>query len=86
MPIARTRSQKSGPYVPVPKQIARRSIPGKGLSHLAGKPVLRGILGDVEVNDPSAVKPEHDQGVEKSERRGGDHEHVDRRNVGQVIV
>jgi hypothetical protein len=47
---------------------------------------LRGILGDVEVNDPSAVKPEHDQGVEKSERRGGDHEHVDRRNVGQVIV
>src|SRR6266849_4743476 len=51
-------------FVPVSKQIARRSIPGKGLGHLAGKPVLRGILGDVEVNDPSAVKPEHDQGIE----------------------
>jgi hypothetical protein len=73
-------------FVQVPKQIARCSIPGKGLGHLAGKPVLRGFLGDVEVNDPSAVKPEHDQGVEKSERRGGDHKHVDRRNVGQVVA
>src|SRR5712691_1521860 len=73
-------------FVPVSKQIARRSIPGKGLGHLAGKPVLRGILSDIEVNDPSAVKPEHDQGIEKLERRGDNDKHVDRRNVGQVIL
>ena len=73
-------------FVSVPQQIARRSIPGTGLGHLAGKPVLRGILGDVEVNDPSAVKPEHDQGIEQPERRGDNDKHVDRRNVRQVIV
>jgi hypothetical protein len=55
-------------------------------SHLAGKPVLRGILGDVEVNNPSAVVAKNDQVIEQPKRRGGDHKHVDRRNVGQVIV
>jgi hypothetical protein len=29
---------------------------------------------------------EDDQGVEKTKRRGCNNEHVDRRNVGQVIV
>jgi hypothetical protein len=47
---------------------------------------LRWIFGDVEVNDPSAVEPEHDQGIEQSERRRGNYEHVDRRNVGQVVA
>ena len=59
--------------VPVPQQIARRSITWKGLGHLAGKPVLRGFLGDLEVNNPSAVEAEHGQGVEKPECRGRDH-------------
>src|SRR5213080_4955729 len=43
-------------FVPVPQQIARCSVPGKGLGHLAGKPALRGIWGDFEVNDPSAIE------------------------------
>ena len=38
------------------------------------------------MNDPSAVVAEHDQGVEKPKRRGCHNEHVDRRNVGQVVV
>ena len=29
---------------------------------------------------------EHDQGIEQTERRRGDHEHVDRRDVGKVIA
>jgi hypothetical protein len=29
---------------------------------------------------------EDDQGIEKTKRRGCDNEHVDRRNVGQVVV
>ena len=52
-------------FVSVPQQIARCSVPGKGLGHLAGKPVLRGILGDLEVNNPFAVEAEHNQGVEE---------------------
>jgi len=72
--------------VSVPQQKARCSVPGKGLGHLAGKLDLRGILGDLEMNDPSAVEAEHNQGVEEPERRGGNHKHVDRRNVGQVVA
>ena len=30
-------------FVPVAQQIARCTVPGKGLGHLAGKPDLRGI-------------------------------------------
>ena len=70
----------------VPQQIARCSVPRKGFDDLAGKPTLRGIWGDLEVNDPSAIEAEHDQGMKKLERRGGDHKHVDRRNVGQVVA
>ena len=43
-------------FVAVPQQIARCTVPGKGLGHLAGKPDLRGILRDLEVNNPSAVE------------------------------
>ena len=43
-------------FIPVPQQIARCSVPWKGLGHLAGKPILRGIWGDLEVDDPSAIE------------------------------
>ena len=44
------------------------------------------LLSDLEVNDPSAIEAEHDQGIKKLERRGDDDKHVDRRNVGQVVA
>src|SRR5229473_414463 len=43
-------------FVPVPQQIARCSVPRKGLGHLARKPILRGIWPDRKVDDPSAIK------------------------------
>src|SRR5258708_29635335 len=43
-------------FVSVPQQIARCSVPGKGLGHLARKPVLRGIWRDLKVDNPSAIK------------------------------
>src|SRR5262245_59818030 len=73
-------------FVPVPQQIARCSVPRKRLGHLAGKPALRGIWGDFEVNDPSAIEAEHDQSIKKLERRGDDYKHVNRGNVGQVVT
>src|SRR5690349_6594632 len=73
-------------FVPVPQQIAWCSVPRKGLGDLARKPVLRRICGDFEVDDPSAIEAEHDQGIKKLERRGGDDKHVDRRNVGKVVA
>src|SRR5215470_9565557 len=52
-------------FVSVPQQIARCSVPGKGLGHLARKPILRGVWRDRKVDNPSAIKPQHDQGVER---------------------
>ena len=68
-----------------PQQIARCSVPGKGLGHLAGEPVLRGIWRDRKVDNSSAIDVQHNQGVEQPERRGGDYEHVNRRNVWKVV-
>lgn len=38
------------------------------------------------MNDFSSVMSEDDQGIEKLECRGRDNEHVDRGNVGQVVM
>src|SRR5262245_59717525 len=73
-------------FVPVPKQIARYSVPGNGLGHLAREPALCGIWGDLEMNNPSAVEAEHNQGVEEPEGHGGNHKHVDCRKVRQVVA
>src|SRR6267154_1618517 len=43
-------------FVSIPQQIARCSVPGKGLGHLARKPILRGIWRDLKVDNPSAIK------------------------------
>src|SRR4051812_20882186 len=43
-------------FVSVPQQIARCSVPGKGLGHLARKPSLCGIWRDRKVDNPSAIK------------------------------
>src|SRR5471030_3052412 len=51
--------------IPIPQQIAGRGVPREGLGHLACEPVLRGIFGDVEVNNFSAVMAEDDECIEK---------------------
>src|SRR5215468_4644699 len=56
-------------FVSVPQQIASCCVPGKRLGYLARKPILRGVWRDRKVDNPSAIKPQHDQGVEQLERR-----------------
>jgi hypothetical protein len=72
--------------VSVPQQIAGRGVPGKGLGHLTRKPDLCRIFADIEVDDLSAVMAKHDQGIQDPKRRGCHNEHVDRRDVGLVVV
>src|SRR5258708_4881884 len=72
--------------VPVSQQIARRRVPWKRLSHLACQPDLRWILGDLEMDYPSAVVAKNNQSVEKPECRGGDDERVDRGRIVHVVV
>lgn len=67
-------------------EIPRCGIARKGLRHLVGEPHLCGILGPPEMNDFSPVMVKHDRGIQDSKRRGGDHEHVDRRGISQVVV
>jgi hypothetical protein len=43
-------------------------------------------LGDLEMEDFPSVMSEDDQGIENMKRRGCNNEHVDRRNVGQVVA
>jgi hypothetical protein len=57
-------------FISIPQQIARCSVPRKGLGHLAAKPDLRGIWGDFEVNNPSAIVAEHNQGIKQLEDAG----------------
>ena len=72
--------------IPVPQQIAGRGVPRKGLGHLTRKPDLFRILADIAVDDPSAVMAKHDQGIQDPKRRGCHNEHVDRRDVGLLVV
>ena len=50
------------------------------------KPDLGRVLGDIEVNDPSAVVAEDDHGVEQAKRRGRNDEHVDSNGVAHVVA
>jgi hypothetical protein len=38
------------------------------------------------MEDSSSIMSEDDQGIEKTKRHGCHNEHVDRRNVGQMVV
>ena len=50
------------------------------------EPDLGRVLGDIEVNDPSAVVAEDDHGVEQPKRRGRNNEHVDGPRVAHVVA
>ena len=64
--------------ITVPKQIARRGIVRKCLTHLlSGPPGLRGSR-DVEVEDTTPVVGHDEETVEDAERRRWNHEEVDR--------
>lgn len=51
-----------------------------------GKADLCEILGDVEVNDFSAVTFKHDKCIQDPKCRGCDNERVDRQGVSQVVA
>jgi hypothetical protein len=44
------------------------------------------MRGNIEVNDLSSVVAKDDHGVEQAKRRCYNNEHVDRRNVRQVVM
>ncbi len=50
--------------VAIAQEIPRGFVPWKCLDHLLCRPLARGVLGDIEVDDPAAFVPQHQEHVE----------------------
>src|ERR1700674_634141 len=79
---------KRGPInrVPVPQQVLRGAIPREGVDDLLSRPVRGGILGDVEMDDPSLVMCQHEQHEEDLETHSGYGEEIDGYELADVIL
>jgi len=63
--------------VTVAEEIGWGGVVREGVHELLGGPVGGGVLGHVEVDDPTAVVSEHDEDEEDAEASGGHGEKVD---------
>jgi hypothetical protein len=61
--------------VPVSQQKARRGVPGERFGHLVREPDLGRILGDIKMNDLSAVMAEDDGREEILSRQHWGHDY-----------
>jgi hypothetical protein len=71
--------------VSVAKEIGRGGVVGKGVHDLLSSPRRGGMLGNVEVQDPTPMVSEHDEDEEHPQLSGGDGEEVDRDEIPDVI-
>ena len=71
---------------PVPEQVLRRSLPGKGLGELLRRPPGRRMLGHVEVDRCPSGVAQHDQHEEDLEADRGDGEEIEGDDLRQVIL
>ena len=71
--------------VAIAEDVGGRGVVGEGLHELPCGPGGRGMLGDVEVDDPSSVVGEHDEDEEYPQARRGDCEEVDGDQVPDVV-
>jgi hypothetical protein len=61
----------TGDLVVVAKEIGRSGVVRKGVGDLLSGPVGGGMLGDVEVDDASAMVSEHDKNEEDAQACSG---------------
>ena len=71
--------------IAIAEEIGRRGVVREGVDELLGGPDGGGMLGDVEMEDASAVVGEHDEDEEDAEPSGGHGEKIDRDQVPDVI-
>jgi hypothetical protein len=72
--------------VPIPEEIARRSIPGKRLNDLLSGPLRRRMFGDIEMHNATALMRKHDEDKEHAACGGRDEKKVAGDNVVDMIV
>ena len=68
--------------IPIPDQIPRGGIEGKGLDQLQACPVGSGIACDVEVDDASPVERKDQEYIERPKGNGRDREEIDGDDLG----
>src|SRR5262245_25362419 len=64
--------------VTITEQVGRSRVIREGLDDLVSRPKGSGVVGDVEVDEFTAVVAEDDEDEEQAKGEGGDHEEVDR--------
>ena len=72
--------------VPVPEEIARRSLPGKRLDDVLGGPLRRGMFSDVEMYDASALVRQHDEHKQDLEAGSGNGKEITRHQVSDMVM
>jgi hypothetical protein len=72
--------------VVVAEEIGRGGVVGEGVDDLLSSPVGGGMLGDVEVYDPSAMVSEHDKNEEHAQACSGNGEEVEGDEVSHMVV
>src|SRR5262249_22805243 len=71
--------------VAVAEEVGRGGLVREGVDKLLSGPDGGGMLGHVEVDDPSAVVSEHDENEEDAESGGGHRKEVNRDDVSDVV-
>ena len=70
----------------IAQQIPGAGIPRKGIHHLLGRPLRGGMLGDVDMHDPSPFMRQDHQDKEHLERHGRHHKEIHGGHVPDMIV
>jgi hypothetical protein len=72
--------------IAIPEQKLRCLVPRESLDNLLSRPFCRRVLGDVEVDDSSAIGREDDEYEQDPEAHGRYGEEVDRDEIPSVIL
>ena len=71
--------------VTIAEEVGWLGVVREGVHNLLGRPMRGGMLGDVEVDDASAMVSEHDEDEEHPQACGGDREEIEGNQVPDVI-
>jgi hypothetical protein len=71
--------------VTIAEEIGRCGVVREGVDDLLGGPGRSGMLGDVEVEDATAMVGQHDEDKEDTQAGGGHGEEVDRHQVPDMV-
>jgi len=71
--------------VAIAEEIGRGGVVREGIDDLLGGPGSGGMLGDVEVEDATAMVGEHDEDEEDAQVRGWHREEIDRDQVADMV-